>query len=66
MTENVVSSECMRIGAFAKRVNLSVSTVKKYEKQGIIKPHFKSKLNGQRYYTEAQVEEYIRNYQIVD
>lgn len=66
MQECVTSEKCMRIGEFAKRVSLSVSTVKKYESLGIIKPHHKSGLNKQRYYTDKQVEDYIQNYQIVD
>jgi len=57
-------NKCMMIGEFSKRVGLSVSTIKKYEKQGIIKPHYTSKISRYRYFTELQAEEFIRDYRI--
>ena len=49
----------MRIGEFSKRVGLAVSTVKKYEKQGLIISHHKSRLSGHRYYTQEQADDYM-------
>jgi DNA-binding transcriptional MerR regulator len=66
MKECVTSKEYMRIGDFAKKIGLSVSTVKRYEEEGVIKAHHKTRKSKQRYYTEQQVEEFIKNNQIVD
>lgn len=65
MGENLTSTKYIRIGEFAKKVGLSVSTVKRYEEEGLIKAHHKSRKSKQRYYTEQQAEEFIRNNQIL-
>ena len=43
---------------FAYKIGVSASTVRNWEKEGIIKPHHKSP-NGYRYYSEEQVQQYF-------
>lgn len=43
-----------KIGAFSKKVGLPNSTLRYYEDEGLIKPHYDD--NGQRYYTDADIK----------
>lgn len=45
----------LRIGVFSKMVGISSSSLRDYEKEGIIIPHHKSP-KGQRVYTQEQAD----------
>lgn len=52
--------EFLSVQKFAKQIGVSVSTVRLWDKQGLLKPHHRTKGN-QRVYTDTQVEEYLSN-----
>ena len=41
-----------KIGAFAKKTNLSVDTIRYYDEIGLLKPSYKDKFSNYRYYNE--------------
>lgn len=46
-----------KIGDFSKMSNLTIKTLRYYEKKGILKPVFIDKNNGYRYYDSKQLSE---------
>lgn len=52
-------SEYLRISDFANLIGVSTSTVRQYEKDGLLVPHHKT-LSGQRLYTYEQVNTFIK------
>ena len=51
-----------KIGQMSKKVNLSIKTLRYYDKFGILKPSYVDKYTGYRYYTDEDVLkcEYIK------
>lgn len=47
-----------KINEFAEQVGVSTSTLREYERKGILLPHHYG-LNGYRYYSQEQVDEYL-------
>lgn len=47
-----------KINEFAREVGLSASTLREYDKRGLLIPHHRG-INGYRYYSQEQVEEYL-------
>lgn len=47
-----------KINEFAEQVGISTSTLREYERKGILLPHHYG-LNGYRYYSQEQVDEYL-------
>lgn len=50
------------IGKFAKKIGVSTSTLRAWDKADILKPAIRSDGN-QRLYSEEQVQEYCRNHE---
>lgn len=48
----------LKIGQFANRIGVTPATVRNWDKEGILKPHHISP-TGYRYYSQAQVDEYL-------
>lgn len=48
-----------KISEFAQLIGVSTSTLREYDKTGVLKPHHRSP-SGYRYYTEEQYESYIK------
>ena len=51
-----------KIGEFAKLIGVSTSTLRDYDKRGILQPHHRSPY-GYRYYTDEQYESYLQEKQ---
>ena len=47
-------------GEFAKLIGISSVTLRKWDKKGWLKPHHRSP-SGYRYYSEAQLSDYLNN-----
>lgn len=47
----------LKIGEFANIFNISIKTVRFYEKKGLFKPFYIDKYSGYRYYDEKNIEE---------
>lgn len=47
-----------KINEFAKEIGVSSSTLREYERRGMLIPHHRG-LNGYRYYSQEQVNEYL-------
>ena len=47
-----------KINEFAREIGVSASTLREYEKRGLLIPHHRG-INGYRYYSEEQKEAYL-------
>ncbi|MBQ2883457.1 MAG: MerR family DNA-binding transcriptional regulator [Alphaproteobacteria bacterium] len=47
-----------KIREFSREIGISVSTLREYEKKGLLIPHHRG-LNGYRYYSQEQVDSYL-------
>ena len=47
-----------KINEFAREIGVSASTLREYEKRGLLNPHHRG-LNGYRYYSQEQVDNYL-------
>lgn len=52
----------LTVTEFAKEIGMHPDTVRKWDKDGILKPHHKSAYKGVRYYTYEQVETYKKKF----
>lgn len=47
-----------KINDFAREIGVSASTLREYERKGLLIPHHRG-LNGYRYYSQEQVDAYL-------
>lgn len=47
-----------KINDFAREIGVSASTLREYEKKGLLVPHHRG-VNGYRYYSQEQIDAYL-------
>lgn len=51
--------EYYKINEFARAIGVSASTLREYEKRGVLVPHHRGVVNNYRYYSQEQVDNYL-------